>query len=62
MKSFDLAFAISVWSFKSKYSERRDQENGENGREHHHSRVPQEALQNASQINVGCDSIKGGSH
>ena len=61
MSPIFLSFVESVWSFKSKRSKRRDQENGEIGLEPSHSIISQEALQNASRINDGCDSIKRGS-
>ena len=41
---------------------KRDQENGENGLEGHHPRIPRKALQIASLTNGGRDSVKGGSH
>ena len=50
---------VYVTSFLSK---QRDQENGVNGQERHHSIVLKEAVQNVSPINGSCDSIKGGSH
>ena len=55
MSPIFLSFRESVWSFKSKRSKRRDQENSEIGLEHHHSIISQEALQNASQTNGGHD-------
>ena len=58
MSPIFLSFVESVWSFKSKRSKRRDQENGEIGLERHHSIISQEALRNASLRNDGCYSIK----
>ena len=39
-----------------------DQKNGENGLEGHHPKIPQKALQNTSQANGRCNSVKWGSH
>ena len=41
---------------------KRDRENGENGLEGRHPRIPQEALQIASTTNVSRTSVKGGSN
>ena len=61
MSSIFLLFVESLWSYKSKRSKKRDQENRWKGLERYHSRIPREALQTASQINGGGDSVKGGS-
>ena len=39
-----------------------DKKNGENGQEGHHPKIPQKVLQNTSQPNCGCNSVKWASH
>ena len=53
---------MSPYSYKSKCSERENQENGMKDLERHHSTVPQEALEIAFSTNGGRDSVEGCSH
>ena len=45
-------------AFSPNVAKEGDQKSGENGLEGHHPKMPQEVLQNASQTNGGCYSIK----
>ena len=52
-----LSGAISLNAVK-----KGDQNSDKNGLEGHHPKIPQKALQNTSQTNGGCNSVKWGSH
>ena len=54
--------SVSLKSYKSKCSKRRDRKNGMNGLERYHSKVPLEAPGIASPTDGGCDSVEGCGH
>ena len=58
-------FFYDLWSLfgalNQNVAKERNQENGQNGLEVGHSRVPQETSQKATMMNGGYGSIKGGS-
>ena len=55
-------FSMSLSGALSLNVAKKDQKNGEKGLEGHHTKIPQKALQNTSQANGRCNSVKWGSH